>query len=133
MIKTYQDLIKLKNINDRFEYLKLSGTVAEETFGSDRWVNQNFYKSSIWLNTRRDIIIRDKGCELGCPGFDILGLIIVHHLNPITKQDILEMNDKVLNPKYLICTSLPTHNAIHYGGTLDLVPVDRIPGDTKLW
>lgn len=135
MIKTYNDLIRLPTFEERFRYLKIGGTVGESTFGFERYLNQRFYHSDEWKAIRRDIIIRDMGLDLACQDHDISGLIIVHHMNPISVEDLSDSTEFLLNPKYLICVSDLTHKAIHYGNE-DLLPkglVERRPGDTKLW
>ena len=135
MIKTYSELISLPTFKERYEYLKIGGKVGTETFGFDRFLNQAFYKSREWLPIRDRIIVRDNGCDLAMEGFDIFGRIIVHHLNPITLDDILEMNDLVLNPEYLVCVSHMTHQAIHYGDA-NLLPkglIERRKNDTCPW
>lgn len=134
IIRTYKELTRFETFADRFKYLKLVGFVGEETFGYDRWLNQVLYHSDEWHSVRRQIIIRDNGCDLGVPGLEIKGRLIVHHMNPITEQDILQHSDYLFNPDYLICTSHNTHNAIHYGdGSLLKTWQAREPGDTKLW
>ena len=114
-IRTYTELMKLKTFKERFEYLKLSGVVGQDTFGYDRYLNQQFYKSKAWKRIRDQVIIRDNGCDLGIEDRDINSRIYVHHMNPITKSDILNMTDMLLDPEYLICVSKNTHDAIHYG------------------
>jgi len=135
MIRTYSELIKFNTFEDRFEYLKLNGNVGSETFGFDRYFNQVFYRSLEWRKLRNEIIIRDNGCDLGVPGHEIFGKIVIHHLNPITLYDIEENSDILMNPEYLICTCHQTHNAIHYGNT-DLLmrdPIVRSKNDTCPW
>lgn len=134
MVRCYSELIKLKTFEERFEYLRLNGTVAAETFGFDRWVNQRFYKSDEWKKVRRDVILRDNGCDLGLEGYELQNEIYVHHMNPITVKDIDQVRAIVLNPEYLITVSFNTHNAIHYGG-LHLIPklIERTPNDTCPW
>lgn len=135
MIRTYTDLQKLQTLDDRFEYCKLGGGVGKETFGYERYMNQIFYKSREWLRVKRDVMVRDNGCEFGLKDYPIGGQIIVHHLNPLTKRDIEEQTEYLLNPEYLISVSLLTHNAIHYGSR-DLLPTDYIPrskDDTCIW
>ena len=134
-IKTYSELIRLPTFEERFRYLKLGGRVGEETFGFDRWLNQRFYKDPAWLRVRDDVIIRDNGCDLAIPDREIPTRILVHHMNPITKQDILDRSDFLLNPEYLICTIKRTHDAIHYGDESILIPetLDRKPNDTCPW
>lgn len=135
-MKTYGELIQYHSFEDRFRYLKLDGVVANETFGFDRYLNQRFYKSAEWRRVRDQVIIRDQGCDLGVPGREIQGTIIVHHMNPISIEDI-ERNPEVLfDPNTLICVSLDTHNALHYGDESILdqeVVVERRPGDTTPW
>lgn len=135
IIKTYSELSKLQNFESRYRYLKLNGFVGEETFGFDRYLNQILYKSEEWKSCRREIIIRDNGCDLGCDGFDINGRILIHHINPITVDDIINRNTKVFDPENLIVTSLNTHNAIHYGdeSLLILAPIERTKNDTCPW
>lgn len=135
MLRTYSELIKLKTFDERFEYLKLGGTVGDITFGFDRYLNQSFYHSREWKAIRREIIIRDDGNDLGIDGYSIESVIHVHHMNPMMVHDLLDDIDKILNPEYLICTSPRTHKAIHYSNKDILCkdPVVRFPGDTKLW
>lgn len=133
-IKTYAELSKLDSFDERFRYLVLGGAIGEETFGYERWLNQDFYTSDEWKRLRREIIIRDEGCDLGVPGMSIQGRLIVHHMNPIGKLDILQHSDLLINPDYLVCTSFSTHNAIHYGDLTILEPiVERHPNDTCPW
>ena len=135
MIRTYTELSKLQTFAERYEYLKLDGQVGITTFGNERYLNQVFYKSSIWKEVRRKVIIRDNGFDLGCNGYELIGKILVHHMNPITIQDILDRNPDIFNPEYLISCSHETHNAIHYGNSDILVPMmgERSPNDTCLW
>lgn len=132
-IRTYNELISLRTFDDRYNYLKLSGQVSDITFGFDRYLNQIFYKSPIWLKTRAEIIVRDLGCDLGVDGYEIFGNIIVHHMNPIRIDDIINNTDYLLNPNYLICTCLNTHNAIHYGKRSPNMMTERYRGDTCPW
>ena len=134
-IRTYSELIKLPTFKERFRYLKLNGKVAEETFGFDRYLNQQFYKSNEWLELRDRIIIRDCGCDLGIDDREIYKRIIIHHMNPITKYDIINRTDMLLNPEYLICTTKRTHDAIHYGDESILydLPIERTKNDTCPW
>ena len=135
IIRTYSELIQLKTFEERFEYLKLNGIVGRETFGFDRYLNQMFYTSIEWKKFRRDIILRDNGCDLAIPGLDIVGKIFIHHLNPITKEDILNRTEYLMNPEFVICSSKLTHDAIHYGDS-DLLPkgpVERKRNDTCPW
>lgn len=135
-IRTYDELIQFPSYEERFEYLKLGGRVGEDTFGFDRYLNQTFYKTEEWKNVRNEVIIRDNGCDLGVPDREIRGSrILVHHMNPITKEDILNRSEFLLNPKYLITTVKTTHDAIHYGDE-DLLPkgpVVRTKNDTCPW
>ena len=135
MIRTYSELITLRTFSERFQYLKLNGVVGRPTFGSERYLNQLLYWSDEWKKIRRRIIIRDNGCDLGCEGCDVYGRIIIHHLNPITAEDILRRNPMVFDPENLICTSNSTHNAIHYGDEKQLMwePVERKKNDTCPW
>lgn len=133
--RTYKELSTLKTFEERFEYLKLSSNVGEETFGFDRWLNQVFYRSKEWKDLRDEVIVRDMGCDLGHQDYPIAGRVIIHHMNPVRVNDIVDRSDILLNPIYLICTSHNTHNAIHYGDK-NLLPspiIERRPGDTKLW
>lgn len=133
--KSYRELRRLQTFEERFEYLRIGGVVGRETFGFERYINQNFYTSQEWKLTRRDIIIRDNGCDLGVKGMEIFGRIIVHHINPITVEDIELARDCIFDPNNLICTSHATSNAIHYGdkSLLARLPLDRRKGDTQLW
>lgn len=135
MIRTYTELIKIPTFEERFNYLKLNGRVAQETFGFDRWLNQVFYRSPQWRQLRNQIIIRDNGCDLGIEGRDIVDKIYVHHMNPLLKNDIVDKTEYLTNPEYLICVSHMTHEAIHYGDSNLLVKdfVERRPGDTIPW
>lgn len=132
---TYSELIQIPTFIDRFRYLKLSASVGEETYGWDRYLNQILYKSKEWRETRERIIIRDDGCDLAHPDYLIGGRILIHHLNPITKRDILDRNPLIFDPENLVCISHITHEAVHYGSEDLLIkdPVERMPGDTKLW
>ena len=114
-IRTYSELIRLPTFEERFRYLQLSGSVGKETFGFDRYINQNFYRSAAWKRVRDQVIIRDNGCDLGIEDRIIYGKILIHHMNPISDKDILNLTDILLNPEYLICVTHDTHNAIHYG------------------
>lgn len=134
-IKTYSELITLPTFEERFEYLKIGGKVGVDTFGFDRYLNQIFYRSDEWKSIRDEVIIRDNGCDLGIEGREIHSRIIVHHMNPITKDDILNRSDFLLNPEFLICTIKLTHDAIHYGDSSILFtePVIRTKNDTCPW
>ena len=134
-IKTYSELITLPTFEERYEYLRIGGRVGEETFGFDRYLNQIFYKSKEWLSIRDQVIARDNGCDLGIPGREIHRRILIHHMNPITVEDILNRSDFLLNPEYLICTVKNTHDAIHYGdeNLLNKDPIERTKNDTCPW
>lgn len=134
-IRTYSELIRIPTFEDRYAYLRLGGIVGEETFGIERHMNQSFYRSPEWRKVRRDVIVRDNGCDLGMPGFQIYGPIIIHHIMPITLEDLEEGSDLILDPNNLICVSDRTHNAIHFGdkSLLPQVPIERRPGDTCPW
>lgn len=134
-MRRYSELVLLPTLKERFEYLRLDGKVADETFGFDRWINQNFYRSPEWKRIRDQIIVRDMGCELAIPDYTIFGKIYIHHMNPIRKEDIVRMSSLVLDPEYLICCSYDMHNAIHYGNEemLPTDPVVRRPNDTCPW
>ena len=135
MIRTYSDLKDLKTLEERYRYLKLTGSVGKQTFGWDRYFNQRFYHSLEWRRVRDRVIVRDDGRDLGIRGFEIEGQILIHHMNPIWVDDLRKKNPDILNPEFLICVSPRTHQAIHYGdeSLLPQVPVIRHPGDTKLW
>lgn len=134
-IRSYSELIKLKTFEDRYEYLRLSGKLGVVTFGFDRYLNQRFYNSMEWRNLRREIIIRDGGCDLAIKDRDIIDGIRIHHLNAITIEDFESGNYNILDPEFLICCSLDTHNAIHFGNKSNLIqlPIERRKGDTTLW
>ena len=134
-IRTYSELITLPTFKERYEYLKLNGRVGEETFGFDRYLNQAFYKSEEWRAVRDYVIVRDNGCDLGIEGHEIFGKILIHHMNPISKRDILDRSDLLLNPEYLICTIKNTHDAIHFGdeNLLIVAPIERRKNDTCPW
>ncbi len=133
--RTYSELQRISTFEDRFDYLVLSGQVGAETFGFDRWINQNFYTSPEWRAARRAVILRDEGRDLGIEGYEISGGLVVHHMNPMTPDDIIHSHDWILDPEFLITTSNETHNIIHYGDRSQLRKpyVERSPGDTKLW
>lgn len=134
-IKTYSELITIPTFEERFEYLQLKGSVGKDTFGYDRHLNQVLYRSSEWKRLRNQIIIRDCGCDLACDGYDIYGKVLIHHLNPITVEDVLARSRKVFDPDNLVCVSHNTHNAIHYGDVDLLVtgPIIRTKNDTCPW
>lgn len=134
-IRTYSELMQYQTFLDRYRYLKIGGKVGEETFGIDRYLNQQFYKSKEWRKIRDEVIIRDRACDLGIPDREISSRIIIHHMNPITKYDILNKTEFLLNPEYLICCLKTTHSAIHYGDESLLFTglVERSPNDTCPW
>ncbi|HPE27636.1 MAG TPA: hypothetical protein PLM10_02100 [Saccharofermentans sp.] len=135
MIRTYSDLIKHSSFEDRFEYLSLHGDVGRSTFGFDRYLNQRFYTSREWKQLRNHVIIRDKGRDLGVEGYEIEGRLLIHHMNPVSPNDIVDQSLTLLDPEFLITTTHRTHNAIHYGDR-SLLPqpfIERQRGDTKLW
>lgn len=134
-IRTYSEMCRYETLEERFEYLNLAGEVGAETFGFDRWINQHFYRSSAWRQVREFVIVRDNGCDLAVPGYEIYDRPLVHHINPMTPEDLIRNQAWVLDPEYLVTTTRRTHNAIHYGDA-SLIPkplVERRPGDTKLW
>jgi hypothetical protein len=133
--RSYSELRRIETFEERFAYLSLRGEVGRATFGFDRWINQQFYTSRSWRHTREIVILRDGACDLGVPGYDIHAGLLVHHMNPITPEDIVEGGEWIIDPEFLITTTHRTHNAIHYGDDSLLVkpPVERRPGDTKLW
>lgn len=134
-IRRYSELIKLSTFEERFKYLQLNGSVGKDTFGFDRYINQNFYMSQEWKKIRDIVIIRDYGCDLGIEDREIFGKIIIHHMNPICLDDIRNVSDYLTNPEYLICTTHQTHNAIHYGdeNLLFRDPIERMKNDTCPW
>lgn len=134
-IRTYSELITLPTFEERYRYLKLGGRVGEETFGFDRYLNQLLYKSDRWLKVRDIVILRDNGCDLGIEGREIHGKILVHHMNPITIEDVILGREEVFDPEFLISTIKATHDAIHYGdeSLLILAPIERRRNDTCPW
>lgn len=133
--RTYSELRRLPTFPERLAYLRLHGTVGDATFGFDRWINQNFYTSSIWKRVREEVILRDSGCDLGVTGYDIFTNLLVHHMNPVTVDDIIHSEEWIVDPEFLITTTIRTHNDIHYGRVSPTTPavVERLPGDTRLW
>ena len=134
-IRTYSELIHHSLFEDRYEYLKLPGIVGRVTLGFDRYIGQKFYRSREWRSARDYVIVRDNGCDLGVPGHEIRTDLLIHHINPISVDDLVGGLHWILDPEYLITTCHDTHNAIHYGDA-SLLPkefVERSPGDTKLW
>ena len=134
-IKTYSECMQLPTFLERFRYLQIGGYVGKETFGYDRYLNQILYRTPEWKRFRRDMILRDNGCDLACEGYEIHGNILVHHINPITVEDVINRNPCIFDPNNVICTSLNTHNAIHYSDESILItePVVRTPYDTCPW
>lgn len=134
-IKTYSELRRLLTFEERLDYLRLDGVVGKDTFGFDRYVNQRFYRSAEWRSVRDQVIIRDCGCDLGVDGYTIFGNILIHHMNPISVDDIQSVSDYLLDPEYLICTTHRTHNAIHYGDSslIATEPIERSKYDTCPW
>lgn len=135
IIRTYSELITIPTFEERYEYLRLGGRVGEETFGFDRYLNQVFYKSNEWRNIRDRVIIRDNGCDLGILDRKIYDRILVHHMNPVSVDDIMKRSEYLLDPEYLICTTKITHDAIHYGDSSLLVtaPIERTKHDMCPW
>lgn len=135
MIRTYSEMIQFDSFIDRFNYLKLDGAIGRDTFGFDRYLNQIFYKLPEWLEARDKVIIRDNGCDLGVEGREIYKGIIIHHMNVVTKEDIINHNPILFDPDFLVTTYLRTHNAIHYGDARNLVsePIIRTKNDTIPW
>ena len=134
-IKTYSEMVRLPTFLERYRYLKIGGQVGEETFGYDRYLNQILYRSSEWKRFRRDIIIRDNGCDLACDGYEIIGKVLIHHIDPITVRDIELRDPKIFDPENVVSVTLNTHNAIHYGDESLLItePLVRTPNDTCPW
>lgn len=134
MRKCYTELIQIPTFEERFEYLKLGGQVGSETFGFDRWINQRFYRSHEWKQIRSKVILRDEGRDLGVEGYELQNGVYVHHMNPMIPKDIVDAESWILNPEFLICVSLNTHNAIHFGDA-SLLPklIERKPNDTCPW
>lgn len=135
LIRTYTDLIQLKTFEERYEYLRLGGIVGQDTFGFDRYLNQRFYRSPEWKQIRRDVIIRDEGRDLAMEGYELDKGIYVHHMNPITAKDLVDVTDWLLNPEYLVCVSKRTHDAIHFGdkSLLPELPKERTLNDMCPW
>lgn len=133
--RCYSELITLPTFIERFRYLKLDGSVGMDTFGHDRWLNQVLYRSPEWKRFRNGIIIRDNGCDLGCEDRPIFGKILIHHINPLTIEDVLNRDPKIFDEENVISTILLTHNAIHYGDESILYqdPITRQPNDTCPW
>ncbi len=135
MTKTYDELSRFLTFDERFEYLRLHGDVGRSTFGSDRYINQKFYKSREWKMARDYVIVRDDGCDLAIPDYEIHGELLIHHMNPMGLEDVVHAEAWIFDPQYLITTTQATHNAIHYSDVslLPKIVVSRKAGDTKLW
>lgn len=135
MIRQYSEMINFVTFEERFEYLKLGGGVGRATFGFDRHINQRFYTSNEWHDVRDHVIVRDNGCDLGVPGYDIHVNPLIHHMNPMDVNDLIHHESWVLEPEFLILTTIITHNNIHFGVSklFPKVVVERTPSDTKLW
>jgi len=135
IVRTYHELSQIETFEERFDYLKLKEALGRKTFGFDRWINQRFYKSREWRRAKNYVITRDNGCDLGIEGFEIYSGLLVHHMNPMSIEDIKQNNEWILDPNFLITTSHQTHNAIHYGdeSLLPKGPIERKSGDTTLW
>ena len=133
--KSYSELITIPTFIERFHYLKIGGRVGQDTFGHDRYLNQILYRSSEWRRFRRDIILRDNGMDLACDGYEIVGSILIHHIDPITVDDVIRRDPKIFDPENVVSTWLRTHNAIHYGDESLLYsdPIERAPNDTCPW
>lgn len=134
-MRTYEELSAIDEYKKRYEYLRISGSVGEETFGFERYLNQKFYTSKEWRDVRSHVIARDNGCDMGHPDHPINGKIYIHHMNPMSPKDIAKKNVDILNPDFLVCVSMTTHNAIHYGDD-SLLPqplIERSPNDTCPW
>lgn len=134
--KCYSELLRFNTLLDRYRYLKLDGDLGSSTFGFDRYLNQRFYKLKEWKLTRSKVIVRDLGCDLGIEGLEVVGSVIIHHMNPVSIDDVKNHNPILFDPDFLITTQLSTHNAIHYGDESLLVSekiIERSPNDTKLW
>lgn len=134
-MRTYSELMTFDTFIDRYNYLKFTTIVGKETFGFERYLNQSFYHSKEWKRLRNQIILRDNGCDLGIEGREIEGKLYIHHMNPISKEDIVYASDYLIDPEYLICCSHKTHNAIHFGDENQLLaePIERTPNDTCPW
>ena len=135
MIRRYSDLSRLDTFEERYKYLRLGGEVGAFTFGNDRHINQRFYSSIEWKRVRDHVILRDNGCDLGILGYEIYSDLYVHHMQPIGLDDIIHSEEWIVDPEFLITTTLETHNAIHYGADVpqSMVVLERFPNDTKLW
>ncbi len=135
MIKTYNEMMQYTSFEERYKYLRLYGFIGEDTFGFNRYINQSFYSSQDWKSVRSKVIIRDNGCDLGCSERPIYGPIQIHHITPVTLEQLENEDPLLFDLNNLVCTSIITHRAIHYGDEDSLIKdyVPRTPGDTKLW
>lgn len=135
MLRSYSELRRLKTFEERYQYLRIGGLVGESTFGFERFLNQQMYTSQKWKLTRNKVILRDNGCDLGIEGHDIMDRIIIHHMNPLTREQFHEPDESMFDPEFLICVSNPTHLAIHYGDAnlLERGPAVRRPNDMCPW
>lgn len=135
IIRTFSELSRIDTFEERYDYLRLAGEVGYDTFGFDRYLNQQFYGSSEWKSIRNHVIVRDNGCDLAMPGFEIGDRVYIHHMNPMTVDQIKHGDGAILDPEFLISTTHKTHNAIHYGDRSSLPKqlIERRPGDTKVW
>lgn len=135
MIRTYTNLVQMPTLEERYAYLRLGGAVGSDTFGFDRWMNQKFYKSREWQLARNEVIARDLGFDMAHTDFPIRGKALIHHMNPLVPDDIVNATENLLDPEFLITVSHQTHNAIHYGDESQLprIFVERRPGDTRFW
>ena len=133
--KSYSELLTLPTFRERYDYLKLTGAVGDETFGAERYLNQVLYNSAEWKRARREVLMRDDGCDLADPTHPLFDKVIVHHINPITIEDVVNRAPSLFDPENLICVSHATHNAIHYGDATQLqdLPPERTPNDTCPW
>ncbi len=134
-IRTYSELMSFRTFEERFKYLSIGGSIGIQTFGFDRYLNQDFYNSSAWRSIRNKVIVRDEACDLAIVGRDIFDSIRVHHMNPMTLEDVEQGNPDILNLEFLICTSINTHNALHFGSSKSLthLPMERRMNDTCPW
>lgn len=134
-VRSFDEMMKFDTFEERYDYLQLRASVGASTFGFDRWMNQNFYRSTQWKQVRQRVIARDEGCDLAVPGLEIYDKIVIHHMNPMNADAINNEDPDILNPRYLISCTLTTHNAIHFGDKSKLPQplVERRPGDTTLW
>jgi hypothetical protein len=134
-LKTYSELIRRTSFEERYDYLRIGGAIGIATFGSSRYLNQSFYTSYQWRRIRDEVILRDNGCDLGMSGYQIFDKVVIHHMNPVTEDDLYEMSPFLIDPEFLICVSPRTHNAIHYGDAqlLPALPIVRSRNDTSPW